>query len=207
MTREGCNKQYNKEYNKQYNKEYNKGEEWQPLNRRTYIRYIVEVLRKHFNPIYKDIVSDYDFLGEILFRVMLKDMLFDGRGNRDGYLRKHARWATLNYLRKKTARKRNRIKYVEEYGDLDNRRSIVLWKTAKSNTLSKSYVEKIFNESDLTSVELSRVKQYYIDGINITEIAKIENVSRQAIHKAIVKSIKKMRRHWAPNVEGDVKIR
>ena len=145
-------------------------------------------------------LNDEDAISNVATQIMIADGKFNGEGSLNGYRKQRAIWAIKSYLerRKRQSAKiwsLNRGFNIDEDGELgdyiaDDRLSPEA--TAIQNE-QKVLINDLLHSGVLTEKEHKYIEAHYWENLSCAEIARMHDISRQAVHDCISRGINKLK--------------
>ena len=163
---------------------------------RTYLKSAKNIIcymaHKHKSSVIRHLLKDEDAISDIATALMMADWTYDknkiGLSGKPASKQTHryntAKWAIKKYLTKAYKKKTINI----------NTYSIVDGYSFEKDIIFNDSMNNIYNIiNKILSNNGKQIITYYIQGLTLREIGKLYNISRQAVHQNIRRSIRKLK--------------
>ena len=146
---------------------------------------------------YKSMLYDFENIGIVANYMMVADQTYDeSKGASKKTWRIKRGIFALRRIWRDSKLKKNK-KHVSLHTPIPELGGRELYSTLESKTKSREFknVDEWVNHKSLNEKQKKYLRLYYIDEINMSKIAKIEGVSRQAVHFVVKKAIEAIKNY------------
>lgn len=166
-----------------------------PLN--DYTKFAKQSIRRFMPVLANVLLRDDDFVSDITHDIMMADWRWNGNGSRVGYRSKCAKWSILDKLKA-----RNRViptfsldQPINNKTNRNNDRATVYYEILEDKKRHGEITEDHLKNFSLTENQIHLLLRN-INGESITEIAKSQNISNQAVSLTIKVAKEKIRKYY-----------
>lgn len=165
-----------------------------------YILFAKKSIMRFASPVAKSLLKNEDFISDIAYAIMMADWRWDGNGDRVGYRSKCADWAikvNLNKLKKQNKKNKDILSLNWQINNNRNDSDADLYSIVEDKRLTKSKeidVKGILENSGLTDLQKQYISMYYMENMNLKQIAEQFNTTPQNINQTITRGIEKIRK-------------
>lgn len=169
------------------NKDFGTLDEYLEIARRTIVSYAGEIRLG----LADEMLKNEDAVANVAHAVMMADWHFDGRGDKFGFRKQRIKWAIRNYITRKTHRQYTTT--IDGGGhcamSLKDTEANMPDVNINREEMATS-LHKLLDSGSISKQAASYLRQYYLEGSCLQQIADRRGVTKQGVQQLITSSLR-----------------